>query len=60
MSEQQFCYWLQGFCELNNQQPTIEQWQAIREHLATVFVKVTPPVYLPDVPSSFYTTALTC
>jgi hypothetical protein len=44
MTEQQFAYWLQGFAELNPQQPTAEQWQSIREHLATVFKKVTPEV----------------
>ncbi len=43
MTEQQFCYWLQGFCELHTEPPTKEQWQSIREHLQTVFVKVTPP-----------------
>ena len=44
MTEQQFAYWLQGFAELNPQPPTVEQWQSIREHLATVFKKVTPEV----------------
>jgi hypothetical protein len=44
MTEQQFAYWLQGFAELNPQAPTQEQWQSIREHLATVFKKVTPEV----------------
>jgi hypothetical protein len=44
MTEQQFAYWLQGFAELNPQPPTAEQWQSIREHLATVFKKVTPEV----------------
>lgn len=38
----QFCYWLQGFAELNASPPTLEQWQAIRDHLQTVFKKVTP------------------
>lgn len=42
MDAQQFAYWLQGFAELNEQPPTPAQWQSIREHLATVFVKVTP------------------
>ena len=49
MTEQQFCYWLQGFIELNQQPPTAEQWKSIQEHLATVFNKVTPPVMLPTV-----------
>lgn len=44
MTEQQFAYWLQGFAELTGDTPTAEQWKSIREHLATVFVKVTPPV----------------
>ena len=44
MDALQFAYWLQGFAELNSQQPTPEQWQSIREHLDTVFKKVTPPV----------------
>ena len=44
MTEQQFAYWLQGFAELNAGPPTAEQWQSIREHLATVFNKVTPKV----------------
>lgn len=39
-----FAYWLQGFSELNADPPTPEQWQSIREHLATVFQKVTPQV----------------
>ena len=44
MTEQQFAYWLNGFAELNEAPPTAEQWKSIREHLATVFVKVTPPI----------------
>lgn len=45
MNEQQFAYWLQGFAELTGDTPpTVEQWKSIREHLATVFVKVTPLV----------------
>lgn len=43
MNTEQFCYWLQGFGELTPEPPTPEQWQAIKEHLATVFHKVTPP-----------------
>lgn len=42
MDAQQFAYWLQGFAELNEAAPSPEQWKSIREHLATVFVKVTP------------------
>lgn len=44
MTPQDFCYWLHGFAELNGSQPTPEQWQSIREHLALVFNKVTPKV----------------
>lgn len=43
MDPQQFCYWLQGFAELNNGVPPNDmQWKAIRDHLALVFNKVTP------------------
>jgi len=46
MTEQQFCYWLQGFVEMTqeNNVPTTQQWAMIRDHLATVFNKVTPPL----------------
>ncbi len=44
MNAEQFCYWLQGRAELDETPPTPEQWKSICEHLATVFVKVTPPV----------------
>ena len=45
MSPEQFSYWLQGFVELNGgKAPTAAQWKSIKEHLAEVFVKVTPPV----------------
>jgi len=43
MTAELFAYWLQGFAELNQNPPTAAQWQSIREHLATVFTKVTPP-----------------
>ena len=43
MTPEQFCYWLNGFGELTNEPPTPEQWKAIKEHLQTVFSKVTPP-----------------
>jgi hypothetical protein len=49
MNAQEFAYWLQGFAELNEQPPTPEQWQSIREHLALVFTKVTPGIG-PQVP----------
>ena len=44
MTPEQFCYWLNGFGELSPDVPTPEQWQSIKEHLATVFNKVTPRV----------------
>jgi hypothetical protein len=49
MTEQQFVYWLQGFAELCPDAPTAVQWQSIREHLAAVFKKVTPPIDAPKV-----------
>lgn len=42
MTPEQFTYWLQGYAELNAEPPTGEQWQSIKDHLATVFHKVTP------------------
>lgn len=44
MSPEQFAYWLQGCAELNPdmEAPSPEQWKAIKDHLKTVFVKVTP------------------
>ena len=48
MTPEQFAYWLHGFMELGNgAAPTAEQWKSIREHLGTVFKKVTPPVAEP-------------
>ena len=48
MTPEQFCYWLQGRAELRpDDVPTAEEWQSIREHLATVFHKVTP-IRAPD------------
>lgn len=44
MTSEQFAYWLQGFVELNGSEPTPDQWQSIKDHLKTVFVKVTPEV----------------
>ena len=49
MTAEQFCYWLQGFAELSGDAPpSPEQWQSIREHMQTVFHKITPP-YNPGV-----------
>lgn len=45
MSPENFVYWLQGRAELlPDQPPTAEEWKMIREHLALVFKKVTPPL----------------
>lgn len=46
MTPEQFAYWLQGFAELTDSQaqPSPAQWQAIKDHLDTVFNKVTPPL----------------
>jgi hypothetical protein len=45
MTAEQFAYWMQGFAELTGDEPpTPAQWKSIREHLQTVFVKVTPPL----------------
>jgi len=48
MTPEQFCYWLNGFGQLTTDAPNPEQWKAIKEHLETVFTKVTPssPGYL--------------
>jgi hypothetical protein len=48
MSPEQFCYWLQGFAELNDAPPTPAQWLSIVKHIQLVFHKVTPPVNPPS------------
>ncbi len=56
MTPEQFAYWLQGFCELNQQPPTPEQWESIKSHLKTVFNKITPDFFIspggPNYPTS--------
>lgn len=42
MNSEQFSYWLQGYAEICGTEPTAEQWQIIKDHLQTVFKKVTP------------------
>lgn len=42
MSPEQFVYWLQGFAEVHGSAPTTQEWTVIKDHLATVFNKVTP------------------
>jgi len=45
MTPIEFCYWLQGWAELEGgKKPTMEQWKAILDHLNLVFDKVTPPM----------------
>lgn len=45
MSPQDFCYWLQGYFELNGSTAlTPEQVQIIQEHLKLVFYKKTPNI----------------
>lgn len=45
MDSTNFCYWLNGFVELNDGKlPTAGQWKSIIEHLNLVFGKITPPV----------------
>jgi hypothetical protein len=57
MTHEQFCYWLQGLLEVgvaDGQALQPNQVKAIKEHLATVFCKITsetflvPPVSIPD------------
>lgn len=67
MDAQNFAYWLNGFAELSGDNPpTKAQWKSIKEHLALVFTKVTPPVIptdfrqFPKTPvDRFYTPPLT-
>jgi hypothetical protein len=43
MTNEQFCFWLQGFIEIGNPEAlTKEQVQIIKDHLQLVFTKVTP------------------
>ena len=43
MTPEQFCYWLQGYMELaDNEGMTEKQVKTISDHLNTVFNKVTP------------------
>lgn len=42
MTPEQFAYWLQGYVEIRGSAPTSGEWDVIKDHLATVFNKVTP------------------
>lgn len=33
MNNENFCFWMQGYCELVGDQPTANQWKLIIEHL---------------------------
>lgn len=48
MTPEQFAYWLQGFAEVSDRSPNVHEWKIIKDHLATVFKKVTP-TYPPGV-----------
>jgi len=48
MDDKTFCYWLQGFVELQDSDSISDkQWFIIKDHLKLVFDKVTP-VRTPD------------
>lgn len=41
MTPRDFVYWLQGYVEVAEKNPTPEQWEKIKEHLQLVFTKIT-------------------
>lgn len=41
MTPEQFCYWLQGFAEIHQDQPNGQEWLIIMDHLSQVFNKKT-------------------
>jgi hypothetical protein len=45
LSTEQFCYWLQGFCELTDNAPTELQWRTIKQHLELCFKPIANPVH---------------
>jgi len=59
MTTEQFAYWLQGYVEITNSEPTKEQWKIIKDHLQLVFNKVTPN-YTINSPSYTPITNLSC
>lgn len=53
MNEQTFCFWLQGFVELQDSDTISEkQWLMIKDHLKLVFDKKTPDRFVPKYPST--------
>jgi len=60
MEPLQFCYWLQGFAEINDAPPTEKQWKAIQDYLQTVFNKKTPVYRSPEDYYSTTTTTAIC
>jgi len=56
MTPEQFTYWLQGFVEIRETEQvglTEREWDIIKDHLKTVFHKVTPN-YIPVEPQKNY------
>ena len=53
MTPEQFAYWLQGFAEISQKAPSEAEWTVIKDHLATVFNKVTPNRITSPGPSVF-------
>ena len=47
MTAEQFAYWLNGYAELHGKLPSEQEWLSIKEHLRSVFIKVTPNVIPP-------------
>jgi hypothetical protein len=57
MTPEQFCYWLQGFFEISGAEKIdARQTKEIKNHLSTVFEKVTPDVSIPFIQPQTYPT----
>lgn len=50
MTPEQFTYWLQGYVEIGGHVDGLnaDQWRVVRDHLKTVFHKVTPNYTTPN------------
>lgn len=66
MNAEDFCWWLQGFIDLDGSEPTDEQWQTIKAHVKVILKKdklssfnpyMLGPVYEPRIPKP---TKITC